>query len=111
MGKMPRWPKCSRLPMQLSGVNIHRAMHNGSSRLCTITGLCTYVICTYLELSIIDIPFIKMGLASFYTLTPINHLSGLTVQILKAGRLRSVITLCHNSGKYFEQLFDWKQNF
>lgn len=29
-GELPRGPECSKLPMQLSGVDIiHRAMHNG----------------------------------------------------------------------------------
>ena len=29
MGELPRRPECSKLPMQLSGIDIHRAMHNG----------------------------------------------------------------------------------
>ena len=40
-----------------------------------ITKLCTYAICTYPELSSIEIPYIKTGLASFYAHKQIMHLS------------------------------------
>src|SRR5688572_19791634 len=75
-GKLPRWPGCSNLPMQLSGFDLSRAIHSGS--LCFamhITELGTYAIYTYLKLSSVEISFIQMGPSSFCVPKRIVHLS------------------------------------
>ena len=66
------------MSMQLSGIDIHRAKHNGlvvGYAHYQIMHIYRYAICTYPELSSIEIPCIKTGLTSFYAHKRIMHLS------------------------------------